>query len=90
MSHDQIAGRLRLALERAAAEHDISPDAWQAIERRLRRHIWRRRVIAAVCAVIIGAAAVAAPVLGGPVRVRPPASDTRGQCPSSSSSAAPT
>jgi streptogramin lyase len=63
MGHDQIAGRLRLALERAAAEHDISPGAWQEIERRFRRHTWRRRLIAALCAAIIGAAAVAAPVL---------------------------
>ena len=65
MSDDQIAGRLRLALERAAAEHEISPGAWQEIERRLRRYTWRRRGFAALCAGIIAAAAVAAPGLWG-------------------------
>ena len=32
MEHDQIAGRLRLALEREAARHELSPGAWPQIE----------------------------------------------------------
>ena len=63
MEHDQIAARLQLALERAAAGHELSPSAWPQIERRLRRRTWRRSGIAAVCVVVIAAAAIAAPYL---------------------------
>ena len=63
MEHDQITARLRLALEREAAEHEISPGAWPQIERRLRRRTWRRARIVAVCVAVIAAAAVAAPSL---------------------------
>jgi streptogramin lyase len=63
MEHDQIAARLRLALEREAAGHELSPGAWPQIERRLRRQTWRRSGIAAVCAAVIAAAAIAAPYL---------------------------
>jgi streptogramin lyase len=63
MEHDQIAARLRLALEREAAGHELSPGAWPQIERRLRRQTWRRSGIAAVCVVVIAAAALAAPYL---------------------------
>jgi len=63
MDHDQIATKLRLALEREAARHEISPGAWREIERRLHRHTWRRRGAAALCAAIIAAAAAAAPYL---------------------------
>ena len=63
MEHDQITARLRLALEREAAKHEISPGAWPQIERRLRRHTWRRARIAAVCFAVTAAAAAAAPSL---------------------------
>jgi streptogramin lyase len=63
MEHDQIAARLRLALEREAAGHELSPGAWPQIERRLHRQTWRRSGIAAVCAAVLVAAAIAAPYL---------------------------
>jgi streptogramin lyase len=63
MEHEQIAARLRLALERAAARHELSAGAWPQIERRLRRQAWRRAAIAAVCVAVVAAAATAAPYL---------------------------
>lgn len=63
MEHDQIATRLRLALEREAARHELSPGAWPQIERRLVRQTWRRSGITAVCVTVIAAAAIAAPYL---------------------------
>jgi streptogramin lyase len=63
MEHDQIVTRVRLALEREAAKHEISPGAWPQIERRLRRRAWPRTGIAVVCAAVIAAAAMAAPYL---------------------------
>lgn len=63
MEHDHFATRLRLALEREAARHEISPGAWPQIERRLRRYAWRRSGIAAVCVAVIAAAGIAAPSL---------------------------
>lgn len=63
MEHDQIAVRLRLALEREAAQHAISPGAWPQIERRLRRRTWRRAGIAAAGVMVAAAAAIAAPTL---------------------------
>ena len=63
MEHNQIATRLRLALEREAAKHVISPGAWPQIERRFRRQRWRRSGIAAVCVAVIVAAGIAAPYL---------------------------
>jgi streptogramin lyase len=59
MEHDQIAASLRLALEREAARHEVSPGAWSRIERRLHRQTWRRSAIAAACVAIIAAAATA-------------------------------
>jgi DNA-binding beta-propeller fold protein YncE len=58
MEHDQIAASLRLALDRASARHEISPDAWSEIECRLRRRTWRRWGIAAACIAIASAATV--------------------------------
>ncbi|HEX2322434.1 MAG TPA: hypothetical protein VHJ18_25925 [Streptosporangiaceae bacterium] len=49
MEQDQIAARLRLALEREAARHQLSPGAWPQIEGRLRRQAWRRAGIPAAC-----------------------------------------
>jgi streptogramin lyase len=76
MEHDQIAARLRLALEREAAKHELSPDAWPQIERRLHRQTWRRSGIAAACAAVTAAAAIAAPYLwhaiSGPAASHPP------------------
>ena len=63
MEHDQIATLVRLALEREAAKHELSPGAWPQIEQQLRRQTWRRGGIAAVCAAVIAAAAIAAPSL---------------------------
>ncbi len=63
MEHDQIAARLRLALEREAARHEISPGAWPQIERRFRRRAWRLAGIVAVCLATAAAAAIAAPYL---------------------------
>ena len=63
MDHDQIAARLRLALEREAAKHQISPGAWPRIERRLRRRAWRRAGIAAAAVAVIATAGTAAPYL---------------------------
>jgi streptogramin lyase len=63
MEHDQIAARLRLALEREAAKHELSPGAWPRIEGRLRRQTWRRGVTAAVFAAVTVGAAIAAPYL---------------------------
>jgi hypothetical protein len=71
MEHGQIAERLRLALEREAARHEVSPGAWSQIERRLRRQTWRRAGIVAVCVAVAAAGAAAAPYLrhtiSGPV-----------------------
>lgn len=75
MEHDQIAASLRLALDREAARHEISPGAWSQIERRRRRRTWRRAGIAAVCVAIAAAAATAPPYLwhtiSGPAVSRP-------------------
>ena len=73
MEHGQTAARLRLALEREAAKHELSPGAWSQIERRLRRRTWRPAGIVAVCVAV--AAAAAAPYLwhtiSGPVASHP-------------------
>jgi DNA-binding beta-propeller fold protein YncE len=62
MDDDQLtATRLRLALDRETAKHQLSPGAWPRLERRLRRQPWRRAAIAAVCAVIVAAAATVTP-----------------------------
>lgn len=61
MEHDQIVARLRLALDRQAARHEISPGAWLRIEGRLRRRTRRRLAIAAVCLAV--AAGVVTPFL---------------------------
>jgi len=75
MEHDQIAARLRLALERETARHRLSPDGWSQIERRHRRRTWRRAWIAASCVAVIAAAATAVPYLwhaaSGPPVTRP-------------------
>ena len=76
MDDDQlIAARLRRALDREVAKHQLSPGAWPQLERRLRRQPWRRAAIAAGCAVMVAAAAVAAPYLwhrlSGPVASHP-------------------
>jgi hypothetical protein len=75
MEPDQIAARLRLALDREVARHEISPGAWSQIERRLRRQTWRRAGIVAVCVAIIATAATAAPhlwhTISGPVASHP-------------------
>ena len=72
MEHDQIAVRLRLALDREAARHDISPGAWPQIERRLRRRAWRLAGIVVAC-LGTAAAAIAAAFLWHPAS-RPPVS----------------
>jgi len=76
MDNDQqTAARLRLALDREVAKHQLSPGAWPRLERRLRRQPWRRAAIAAVCAVIVAAAAAVTPYmwhrLSGPVASHP-------------------
>ncbi len=76
MDNDQLtATRLRLALDREVAKHQLSPGAWPRLERRLRRQPWRRAAIAAVCAVIVAAAAAVTPYLwhslSGPVASHP-------------------
>ena len=76
MDNDQLtATRLRLALDREVAKHQLSPGAWLRLERRLRRQPWRRAAIAAVCAVIVAAAAAVTPYLwhslSGPVASHP-------------------
>jgi streptogramin lyase len=63
MEHEQITARLRPALEREAARHELSAGAWPRIERRLRREPWRRAGIAAACIAVLAAAATAAPYL---------------------------
>jgi virginiamycin B lyase len=63
MEHDHIAARLRLALDREAARHEVSPGGWPQIERRLRRQTRRRAGIVAACLAIAVAAATAAPYL---------------------------
>jgi streptogramin lyase len=76
MEHDQTAARLRLALEREAAQHELSPGGWSQIERRHRRRTWHRVGIAALCAAVIAAAATAAPYLL-PAGSGPPVSHPR-------------
>jgi DNA-binding beta-propeller fold protein YncE len=76
MDDDQLtAARLRRALDREVAQHQLSPGAWPRLERRLRRQPWRRAAIAAGCAVLAAAAAVVAPYLwhrlSGPVASHP-------------------
>jgi len=64
MDNDQLTeARLRLALDREVAKHQLSPGAWPQLERRLRRQPRRRAAIAAGCAVIVAATAVVAPYL---------------------------
>jgi streptogramin lyase len=63
MEHDQIAARLRLALEREAARHELAPGTWPQIEGRLRRLAWHRAGIAAACLAIAVAVATAASIL---------------------------
>jgi DNA-binding beta-propeller fold protein YncE len=72
MDNDRLtATRLRLALDREVAKHQLSAGAWPRLERRLRRQPWRRVAIGAVCAAIAAAAVAAAPYLwhnlSGPV-----------------------
>ena len=76
MDNDQFtATRLRRALDREVAKHQLSPGAWPRLERRLRRQPWRRAAIAAGCAVIVAAAATVTPYLwhslSGPVASHP-------------------
>ena len=76
MDNDQLtAARLRLALDREVAKHQLSPGAWPRLERRLHRQPWRRAAIAAGCAVIVAAAATVTPYLwhslSGPVASHP-------------------
>ena len=76
MDNDQLtAARLRLALDREVAKHQLSPGAWPRLERRLHRQPWRRAAIAAVCAVIVAAAATVTPYLwhslSGPIASHP-------------------
>jgi len=76
MDNDQLtAARLRLALDREVARHQLSPGAWPRLERRLRRQPRRRAAIAAVCAIIAAAAVAATPYLwhslSGPVASHP-------------------
>jgi hypothetical protein len=66
MEHDQLAAQLRLALDREAARHELSPDGWSQIERRHRRRAWRRAGIAALS--VAAAAVVALAVAVGPAR----------------------
>ena len=63
MEHEQIAARLRLALEHEAARHELSAGAWPQLQGRLGRQAWRRRGIAAACLAIAVAAATAAALL---------------------------
>ena len=63
MEHDQIAARLRLALDRETARHELSPGAWPQIERRLSRRVWRRAGIAAACVAVIAAGSAVVPYL---------------------------
>jgi DNA-binding beta-propeller fold protein YncE len=64
MDNDQLtAARLRFALDREVAKHQLSPGAWPRLERRLRRQPWRRAAIAAVCALIVAAVAAVTPYL---------------------------
>src|SRR5262245_46938659 len=76
MEHDQIAASLRLALDREAARHEISPGAWSRIERRIRRRARRRAGIVALCAAVVVAAAAVTPYLwrtiSGPATSHPP------------------
>ena len=76
MDNDQLtAARLRRALDREVAEHQLTPGAWPRLERRLRRQPRRRAAIAAACAVIVAAAAAVTPYLwhslSGPVASHP-------------------
>lgn len=76
MDDDQLtATRLRLALDREVAKHQLSPGAWPRLERRLRRQPWRRAAIGAVCAMIVAAAAMVTPYLwhslSGPIASHP-------------------
>jgi len=59
----RTATRLRLALDREVAKHQLSPGAWPRLERRLRRQPRRRAAIAAVCAAIAAAAVAVTPSL---------------------------
>lgn len=63
MELDQIAASLRLALDREAARHEISPGAWSQIERRIRRRARRRAGIVALCVAVVAAAAALTPYL---------------------------
>lgn len=60
MEHDQIAERLRLALDQEVARHEVSPGAWPRIEQRLRSRA-RRWVVPAATAAVVAAVAVAVP-----------------------------
>ena len=76
MEHDQIAASLRLALDREAARHEISPGAWSRIERRIRRRARRRAGIVALCAAVVVAVAAVTPhlwrTISGPATSHPP------------------
>ena len=75
MDHDQIAARIRLALDREAARHQLSPGAWPRIERRLGRRAWRQTAIVTAC-VALAAAATATTYLW-PATPRPAVSHPR-------------
>jgi DNA-binding beta-propeller fold protein YncE len=58
MDHDQITARVRLALDREAARHQLTPGAWPRIERRLGRRGRRQTAIVAACLAIAAVATV--------------------------------
>jgi len=62
MNHDQIAERLRLALDAEVARHELAADAWPRVERKARRPSWRAARIAVVCVAVAAAAAVMPPL----------------------------
>lgn len=58
METEQLARNLKHAVDSAAARHQLSPDGWLTIERRLRREPWRRAGTAVLAAVIVAALAI--------------------------------
>lgn len=63
MDEQRLTGSLRVALDREAAHHELSSDAWDGVQRRLRRTQWWRTAAAVTAAAVVAAVAIAVPRL---------------------------
>jgi streptogramin lyase len=76
MSDADVRARLRDYRD-AALRHEVSPDAWPRLQRRLRREPWRRAGLAAAGVALVVAVAAVGPGLAARLTERGPATTAR-------------